>query len=565
MKKVTAIVLILLVNLWVQAQKTIINSTVESVLESRGENLGDEADIQEIIDDLEGFANNPLELNTATRDDLLRLHLLSESQVDQIIGYRTKTGVILSIYELASLEEFTPELLQKLEPCLAFENEQKVEGRKKPTMDLLVRGSESWSEPEILDKKKYFGSAEKYYLRMKASYGKLTYGFVAEKDPGETFFKVPNKHGFDYSGGFVNLKLKTPENVLYAGDFHVRFGQGLVAWQGFSMGKSSEPSKIFKSAQGIRSYSSTDENLFFRGGAGQFKFRKFSFYPFISWRKLDANVDTVNGSTYFGAFQTSGYHRFGSELTGKNALKQFVSGGYLTLSQGKWSFGLSGVFNRFDIPIQRSGELYDQFLPNGRDHLSAGFDWKGTFRNIFIFGEAAVSQNSGKAVLSGLLVKPAPNIEMAIVYRNINRYFFSYFSNTFTESSKTNDEHGYYVGIKFSPLPRLAVWSYVDLFRYRWIKYQTAAPSSGVEMFGQVSYQLSPNQLVYIRYFQEDKFEKVSVFSMKHNEERIVQKFRINFSQEVNQKLKLTSRLEFSGYSRINHEIGFLLFQDFNY
>ena len=60
---------------------------------------------------------------------------------------------------------------------------------------------------------------------------------MAEKDPGEAFFRHSNKQGFDYTNAFANFRLGHKDSRIYVGGYHVRFGQGLVAWQGFSMGK----------------------------------------------------------------------------------------------------------------------------------------------------------------------------------------------------------------------------------------------------------------------------------------------------------------------------------------
>ena len=562
MKRIFLLILILGLAVFSNAQNSKVTQITEDLLESVGENMSDDSDIQEILDDLEGFSQNPLKINLASRDDLLRLHLLSEVQINNLIAYREKTGTIYSLYELSAVDEFTPDVMQKLEPFISFDILETQSGRKRSSTDLFVRSNRTFYSAGQADQAKYEGSPERYYLRLKHVSHGMEYGVVAEKDPGEAFFRRSNKQGFDYTNAFANFRLGHHDSRIYAGGYHVRFGQGLVAWQGFSMGKSAETTQVSRSDHGIKSYSSTDENQFFRGVAGRFNYRNFTFYPFLSRHKLDASLDTLDGQPYFGAFQTSGYHRTNSEIAGENSLEQFVGGGHVTYSHNQWSFGLTSVYTRFNAVMDRSDEPYNQFLPEGKDNLVAGFDWKGSFRKIFFFGEAAVGRNSGKALLTGAMMKPASNAELSVVYRNINKTYFSFFSNAFTESSRTNDEHGFYLGLKVFPASRWILWAYADFFQHQWLKYTTSAPSSGAEFLAQVSYSPSRRTGFYLRFFQEEKEQRLITESLRYNEQQLINRLRFNYNHDVTPQVSLKSRIEFSFYSKQSNEEGILVYQD---
>lgn len=560
MKRACLVILIFCVAMIANAQNPVLNQITEDLLESVGENMSDDTDIQEILDDLEGFMQNPLKINLATKDDLMHLHLLSDVQIDDLLKYRDKTGTIYSLFELVAVDGFSPDFLQKLEPFVSFDVAEEHSGKKRSSTDLLARSTRTFTSDRT-DQSKYEGSPERYYFRVKHFSNRFEYGMVTEKDPGEAFFRQSNNHGFDYTSAYANFSFG--ENKIYAGDYHVRFGQGLVAWQGFSMGKSAETTQVFRSQQGIRSYASTDENQFFRGTSAKLTFRNFTFYPFVSLHQVDANVDTIDSKRTFGAFQTSGYHRSGSELTGENSLEQFVTGSHATYSIGSWSVGATAIYNRFDAYMDRSDEPYNQFLPEGRDHFAAGFDWKGSVKKVFVFGEAALSKNSGKAILAGLTTNLAPNAEFSLLYRNINKSYFSFFANTFSESSRANDEQGLYLGIKIFPASRWSVEAYADLFRHQWLKYTTAAPSSGTEYFVQVSYNPSKKTGFYLRLFQEEKGQRVIDGMLRYDAQQMIKRVRFNFSHEFNEQISTKSRLEFSFYSKQQSENGMLIYQDF--
>ncbi len=562
MRRVLCVIVIVGAAVGSTAQSVVMNRVTEDLLESVGENMSDDTDIQDILDDLEGFAQNPMQINQASANDLMRLHLLSEVQVNNLIAYRGKTGTIYSLYELVAVDGFTPDLLQKLEPFISFDVSEYLPVNRRETTDLLARATRSFSSATD-DQSKQEGSPERYYFRMKQVSARLEYGLVAEKDPGEAFFSRSNRAGFDYMSAFANVSVGQQKNRIFAGDYHVRFGQGLVAWQGFSMGKSAETTQVFRSQQGIRSYSSTDENQFFRGIAAQLNYRNFSLYPFLSHHKIDASIDTVNDKTYFGAFQTSGYHRTRSEIAGENALGQLVAGTHAAYSFGQWSFGATAIYTRFDAFMDRSDEPYNQFLPEGTSNLVAGFDWKGSVRKVFVFGEAAVSKHSGNALLTGIMMKPAPNAELSLVYRNINKTYFSFYANAFTESSRVNDEHGLYLGLKVFPASHWTVQAYTDLFRSQWLKYTTAAPSSGTEFLVQVSYAPSRKTGYYLRLFQEDKEQRLIDGALKYNVQQLINRVRLNFTHDFNEQLSIKSRLELSFYSKQRKEQGILVYQDF--
>lgn len=542
------------------SQSVVTQEIVEDVLESAGEELSDDNDIQEIMDDLENFRQNPLKINLADAGELAKLHLLSEMQINSLIDLRRKTGPIFSIYELASVDGFSPEVLEKLEPFISFETASVLPVRKRSSDELLMRGGRSFPEPE--DQDKYEGAVEKYYLRYRHVAADFSFGAVGEKDAGEAFFRGSNKRGLDFYSGFANFRVGKQENQIFAGDYRFTFGQGLVAWQGFSTGKSAAATQVFRSGRGIASYSSSGENLFSRGIAAKLRFGKFAFEPFLSVLNVDASVDSLDGKPFFGALQTSGYHRTKTEIANEKSVRQISGGTHLAFSRGQWTFGMTGIYSRFNIPLIRDDQPYNWFLPNGREHLAGSFDWKGMIGKLFFFGEAAASRNAGRALLAGLLTKPSSNSEISLVYRSINKTYFSFWGNAFTESARVNDEHGLYLGTSISLAPNWSLAAYADFFRFKWIKYTTASPSEGAEFLVQINYNPSRETSFYFRFFQEEKGLRVTDSQLRYNENQFIDRVRVHFVHNLSEKLILRSRAEYSFYRKQISENGFLLLQD---
>jgi len=544
------------------------NSLLEDLTEILLENSEEEPDIEELTERWQFYLENPVNINSDCEGKLRQLGFLSEFQIQKIIEYKNKNVPVLSIYELARLDGFSRELLENLQPFLLFgkpENAPAATSGKRSKKELLIRTQRVIEKSRAYSENAYPGSPEKYYMRFKQTGNRLNIGFTAEKDPGETFFRSPNKAGFDYYSGFADFDVKKGKYHFYLGDFLVRAGQGLTLWQGFASGKSAEVSQVYRGNQGIRSYSSSDENRFFRGVAGEMNLKNASLIVFHSEKKIDANLDELNGEPVFTSFQTSGLHRTENEIADKHSVKENASGVLFSFRKNKFSAGISGVHIFFDKPKVSDGQLYKLFLFEGKQITNAGFNYKWSLNRLFLFGEVASSFNGGLANLHGAMLKPADRLELSLVYRNFGKKYNNIYGQTFSESSSINDENGLYIGMKFLPASKISVSAYRDFFQYNWLKYQTYSPSVGSETLVLISY--SPSRLIsmYLRYFNEQKEIKSTDGQINCNTNRSLQKIRLNLDVGINEQWSMKSRAEFSIFNEAEEEHGLLLLQDLKY
>src|SRR5213596_1192204 len=61
---------------------------------------------EDIYESLFQFYANPLDLNSATREDLQTLYILNDEQINQLFKYREHTGNLISLYELQVIPGF---------------------------------------------------------------------------------------------------------------------------------------------------------------------------------------------------------------------------------------------------------------------------------------------------------------------------------------------------------------------------------------------------------------------------------------------------------------------------
>ena len=414
LQKISFLLLLVSVSINLTAQN--VSSQIENILESIIENLDEETDAAQILEDLEYFFENKININQASGTELSKLHLLNDIQIEKILNYIQQFGPAYSIFELNVIEELNPEILQKIEPFVSFGSEAAIpktlsEKISTGKHEILIRTlgtlqkSDGYLEREN-GNAPFEGNRWRYYSRYRFQTSEnLSFGITAEKDPGEAFFKGSNKNGFDYYSGHVSFKINPVFEKIIIGDFTVRTGQGLVLWQGYSFGKSVATTQIYKTNQGIRPFTSTDENRFFRGIASTVKLGKTEINWFYSQHKNDGNlIFTDSVPTHFTSLQTSGYHRTENEILDENAIRNRNFGAFASRFFNHLKIGITAHFQDFNYQLIKPEQSYNLYRFSGDKNYSFGTDYQFNKNKILLFGEAAVSKSQGRAFLQGLVV-----------------------------------------------------------------------------------------------------------------------------------------------------------------
>src|SRR5690606_34180808 len=113
------------------------------------------------------------------------------------------------------------------------------------------------------------------------------------------------------------------------------------------------------------------------------------------------------------------------------------------------------------------------------------------WRNIYIFGEAAKSLNSGFAMLNGLMVSLSPKVSLITFHRDYGKNYHSFYNQAVSEGTSAVNEKGFYSGIVISPNRKIEWSTYADFFRFPWLRFRVDAPSSGYEILSQFVYSPS--------------------------------------------------------------------------
>ena len=570
-------VLFLIFQLAARAQESDPRTMIEAILEAQLDNIDEETDAALIIEDLEGLLENPININATSATELSKLYLLDPIQINQLLEYVKAYGPVYSLFELNTLENFTPELLQKMKPFIEFgplpEKQLPLKDQLKyGRNELLLRSLGTLQKARGYSENDegitpYEGNRFRYYSRYRYEVGeKLSAGFTAEKDPGEAFFKGSNKQGFDYYSGHLSFKLNNTFEQVIIGDFLIRTGQGLALWQGYTMGKSVNVLAVSKTGQGIRPYTSVDENAFFRGTATSFRFGKSNLILYYSQHKADGNIEiNENGDAYFTSLQTSGYHRTESEIADEKSVKTRDAGALFSFTFNNFRIGTNLVYQQFDKPFIRSPQLYNQFRFSGSENYTGSIDYLFSKGKYQFFGEAALSKSKGFAVVQGAVVRLNDQISFATQLRHFDKNYHALWGNAFSEGSSVNNESGLYIGTKILPAKYVTLSAYSDLYRSDWTTFSTFGPSKGWDILAQADVRLSQKYSFYIRYKNEEKDQKYKSDIQYINLPEQTQKVRLHFNAQLSEKLKSRTRFEYAHFKQAESENGYMVYQDIQY
>lgn len=566
------------------------------IIEQRVEYLVDNAeesdvDYTTIFEQLSYYFEKPINLNRATVNDLNELSLLSDIQINNLLNHIEENGRLMTLEELQSIDGFDLPTIRMILPFVKVSTD--VDSPQLSFKELLNNGTNQWfiRYQQILEEKKgfsdisdeelqenpnarYKGDAGRIFTRYKYNYGThLSFGFTAEKDPGEQFFEGAQSNGFDFYSAHFFLKNQGKVKQLAIGDFQAQFGQGLTYWSGLAFGKSADVMLVKRSAVGLRPYTSVDENLFNRGGGIALKFDEIEITSFYSRNNIDGNIDysdstlIEDGILSITSLQQTGFHRTDNEIQDKDAIEKQTMGGNISYVSRRFKLGVTGVHNEINAELNPNLDVYSQFRNTESKQSKVGVDYNWVYKNFNFFGEYSQSINAGKAYVAGALVNLDANLALSVLYRNYDRDFNPIASVGIGENSTNENEKGLYMGVIAKPIKHFTFSAYFDQFTFPWLKYQVDAPSRGYQYLAQLTYKPSKKLEMYARVRERKKHENTDVDlinGVDYIANRTQTNYRYNLTFNVSKSVKLKSRVELinTQLDESPMEVGYLVYQD---
>ena len=78
-------------------------------------------DFNTFFDQLDGYIQNPINLNEATEEDLHDLGLLTDIQIINFLNYRQQAGDLIAIYELQAVQGFDMQSIRRILPFVGLD------------------------------------------------------------------------------------------------------------------------------------------------------------------------------------------------------------------------------------------------------------------------------------------------------------------------------------------------------------------------------------------------------------------------------------------------------------
>lgn len=459
---------------------------------------------------LEEYAEHPLNINTATQEDLEQFPFLSAQQIEDIQAYIYQYGEMKSLGELAMIESVNWYQRQLL-ACFVYAGT--MEKRSFPTLSNIWKyGKHEWVADAKIpfyqrkgDKDGYQGYPIKHWWRYqfrRGDYVKL--GFLGSQDAGEPFFAGKNRWGYDFYSFYLQVKKWGRWKNVTLGRYRLSEGMGLILNNDFGFGKLSALSSLGRMGTSIRVHSSRSSANYLQGAAATFHLaREWDVSAFVSERTIDATVKNDSIST----IQTAGLHRTELEIEKQRVASAFLMGGNIHYSSKGFHIGATGIYYSYSLPLHPDkGQLYKRFAPEGKAFWNASVDYGYISHRLTFQGETATGDCGTVATVNSISYLFSEKLSMLGLYRFYPYRYYAMYGNSFKAGSDVQDESGGYVGMRWTPSSHWKVDVYGDVAYFAWPKYHTSESTYAKDFLMSAVFQPSGSIQLGARYQYKQKY-----------------------------------------------------------
>lgn len=500
-----------------------------------------------VIEELEELRQHPLNINDASRADLLQLPFMDEERVDSLLAYRErKNGRILTLGELL----FVPAIGYDERRWLSLfiyaaavpasedrditprvniwrEGHHKVATIFSLPLYRMAGDTKHTAEEAQNSPNKYFeGLRWANATRWQYTYKRqLKYGVTLQKDSGEPFgLRGSHTFPFDYNSLHFLFSPQDDKYKVALGDYRVQWGQGLVVgdpggWRSRGSLSRSMPSD----RERITAHSSTEENRFLRGAAGQYVWSLPSsltlrVMAFGSYRRLDGRLD---GDT-LTSFKTDGLHRTITEMDRRNSIDNVIAGTHLSLSgrlrrQGKWTIGAGGAWSHFSRVVWPAERPYNLYWLRGQDAAALSLDYSLRRGKWQTQGEIALDKHSNPAFTHTVRWQQNADAACYLQLRALSPRYVSPWGSALSQSSHLQNEVAALAGGNWRVLSRLQLEAYAEVFHFLRPVYRVSQPSTGMEGFAKLQFSPSATNTLVFSYKLKVRDRDVSGYDVQQH------------------------------------------------
>ena len=465
----------------------------------------EERGIEDMFEQLCELEDAPIDLNTATEEDLQRLFFLSAKQREDLTEYLDRYRPLRSMGELALVESLDP-LRKELTESFCYISEA-TEKRPFPTLKQIAKHGKNELVAAMQvplyeregDRNGYLGYKYKHWFRYNFKYGDyVKAGLTGAQDAGEPFFSNCNRWGYDHYAYYVLVRKLGRFKSIALGQYKLRLGLGLAMNTGFTLGKTAAATMSIPT-NAIAANSSRSEAYYLQGAAATIGITKhLDATAFVSYRKTDA---TLNDDGTVKTLLRTGYHRTQSEIERRHNTSQLATGGNINWQAHGIRIGATAFYTTFDRELKpNEKQVYQKYAPRGKAFCNASLYYAYTHHRFAFSGETAINGEAALATLNTITFQACSNLQLTAIQRYYSYRYHSLFSAAFSDGGRIQNENGVYAAVAWQPHKKLALTAYTDYAYHAWPRYRVSAASHSWDNMLQTRYQPNHKWTLTARY-----------------------------------------------------------------
>lgn len=517
-------------------------SELENFFETSDENAYNNSQIEAV----EYFRDNPINLSTATPDELIRLKVISLSQA--LIIYRFVNSHPEFQYSMITDSlNFSPEIENILENCTYL---KKKFSKRNNFINIRSRYKHNFYETDGLKENKFLGNGLDLNNRIYSEFNNINTGILADKNPGEEKF-------YDMTSAYIQYTKKDFGVIL--GDYNLDFANGSLFSSSFGKRKgANSTTDIIFMGNGSSANRSSIENSIFRGVSANGNIfstiGKFNITGFYSNINRSATVNENNTVT---SIYQSGLYRTENEISKKNKVNEQIAGLNLQLDKEFLKFGITSYYLEYDKTVNSTA----QSIYSGKSGLFSS-SYIYYFKNDFLYtAEVGIDPNQNYLINSAFEYSYARH-KIAMNYRYIKPDYRSGYGNMLCESSYLANETGLYSGYSYFR-NNFNINLYADLYETFQCTYFIPAPMKGLDLYSELLYKISSKEILLIRLKSENKSDsyKNEILNAKEVSQMTKYYLRFDYTNSLSKQFTIRYRLETTyNQSDFDNEKGYLTF-----
>ena len=475
----------------------------EDVLEDIFNQLSEDGDwaYEDIEEELLSIAENPMDLNEVTGEDLSRLMFLSDEQIDAILMYQYQHG-FREVYELQLIDCLKDYEIRNLLPFVEVKGDRlEVKGK-----DLYFREVFHYAKHEMTlrvdarNMEDFVGDPMYGKLRYRFNYqNRVQAGVTAMMATGDGRLAMGDR--WDY-GGYIQLKDIGPMRTIVVGNYQASFGYGLVVGSPFKRGKIAYIQSTATTDEGLKKFSSVGDSYNYFHGVGA--------TTRVKWADVSA---------------------FYSLRQGKEEAWNHVVGANATARWKKLKVGVTGIEEFKGDRLKVKG--------NGAMGANVRYNWG----KVDVWGEVAASHTEqwGWGTIMGVRVNPISDLNLLAIYRYYSPEYDNIYANSLSSKIRMYNEHGGYLGVEYN---RLRNWQ-LSVFGDVW--------KEGYETMAQADFLSQKDYKMHMRLRAKRKNE-IDTYSARWNGVWSLGQWKLKTQVDANMV-----------YAKEKWSYGFSVFQDVEY